>query len=316
MNARKLLGIALALAACAGVPSHAAEPFPDRPIRLVIGSAPGSGPDIISRVLSERLYKSWGQRIVVDVDRERDALAEDLEARRTAFDTVLDPYVPLKVWKAIVRIAIAFLEEGELDDFRWIRQVVTKDERDEQFRAAPPVMCRLYWSSYPGAGVLFDPVEVEFYKRRTETTLGSDGEEGWVPSKTLVLKFGRFVWQVFLFSEKDLNQMDGRTWIFPPYPVGLARNLFEEFGDVEFADYHLCSLDAVEAERRRVEYGWKGEPRLLSSEELRALGYGHLIPPDETAEEGGEGGGAERADPRPQGGNEERRDEPPGIDPV
>jgi len=40
--------------------------YPDKPIRLVIGSAAGSGPDIISRVLAERLYKSWGQRVVVD----------------------------------------------------------------------------------------------------------------------------------------------------------------------------------------------------------------------------------------------------------
>ena len=48
-------------------PIMAAETsYPDRPIRLVIGSAPGSGPDIIARVLSERLYKAWQQRIVVD----------------------------------------------------------------------------------------------------------------------------------------------------------------------------------------------------------------------------------------------------------
>jgi tripartite-type tricarboxylate transporter receptor subunit TctC len=47
--------------------ADAAQPvYPDRPIRLIIGSAPGSGPDIISRVLAERLYKAWGQRIVVD----------------------------------------------------------------------------------------------------------------------------------------------------------------------------------------------------------------------------------------------------------
>ena len=47
--------------------AHAGEAaFPERPIRLIIGSAPGSGPDIISRVVSERLYKTWGQRIVVD----------------------------------------------------------------------------------------------------------------------------------------------------------------------------------------------------------------------------------------------------------
>jgi tripartite-type tricarboxylate transporter receptor subunit TctC len=40
--------------------------FPDKPIRVVIGSAAGSGPDIIARVLAERLYGAWGQRIVVD----------------------------------------------------------------------------------------------------------------------------------------------------------------------------------------------------------------------------------------------------------
>jgi len=42
------------------------NPFPDKPVRLVIGSAPGSGPDIISRVLADRLYGAWGQRVVVD----------------------------------------------------------------------------------------------------------------------------------------------------------------------------------------------------------------------------------------------------------
>jgi tripartite-type tricarboxylate transporter receptor subunit TctC len=46
--------------------AQSASTYPDRPIRFVIGSAPGSGPDIIARVLSERLYKSWQQRIVVD----------------------------------------------------------------------------------------------------------------------------------------------------------------------------------------------------------------------------------------------------------
>src|SRR3981081_179838 len=65
-NSARLAVITLALAAAA-TPAHAAQPaYPDKPIRLIIGSAPGSGPDIISRVLSERLYKSWNQRVVVD----------------------------------------------------------------------------------------------------------------------------------------------------------------------------------------------------------------------------------------------------------
>lgn len=67
MHTRTLIAAAATAAALAVSPSHAADAsFPDKPVRLVIGSAPGSGPDIISRTLAERLYKSWGQRIVVD----------------------------------------------------------------------------------------------------------------------------------------------------------------------------------------------------------------------------------------------------------
>jgi tripartite-type tricarboxylate transporter receptor subunit TctC len=59
------VGTLLALAAVSG--AQAAQPvWPDKPIRLVLGSAAGSGPDIIARVMAERLYGVWNQRIVVD----------------------------------------------------------------------------------------------------------------------------------------------------------------------------------------------------------------------------------------------------------
>ena len=67
MRTVKLLA-AIAIPAVLTAPvAHAAQPaYPEKPIRLVVGSAAGAGVDIISRVLAERLYKAWGQRIVVD----------------------------------------------------------------------------------------------------------------------------------------------------------------------------------------------------------------------------------------------------------
>jgi tripartite-type tricarboxylate transporter receptor subunit TctC len=62
----KVAIVALLALATPVLAAQPASTYPERPIRLVIGSAPGSGPDIIARVLSERLYKSWQQRIVVD----------------------------------------------------------------------------------------------------------------------------------------------------------------------------------------------------------------------------------------------------------
>jgi tripartite-type tricarboxylate transporter receptor subunit TctC len=61
MYGKLLAGLAVAMLATA---VHAA--YPEKPIRLIIGSAPGSGPDIISRLLADHLYGVWGQRIVVD----------------------------------------------------------------------------------------------------------------------------------------------------------------------------------------------------------------------------------------------------------
>lgn len=63
----KLLAAATVVATFALPAAHAAQPaYPDKPIRLIIGSAPGSGPDIISRLVADRLYGVWRQRVVVD----------------------------------------------------------------------------------------------------------------------------------------------------------------------------------------------------------------------------------------------------------
>ena len=68
MRTEKLLLVAIALSALAAAPmAHTAAPvFPDKPIRLIIGSAPGSGPDIMARLIADHLYSVWGQRVVVD----------------------------------------------------------------------------------------------------------------------------------------------------------------------------------------------------------------------------------------------------------
>jgi tripartite-type tricarboxylate transporter receptor subunit TctC len=67
MHTRTILA-ALAVTAALAIPAaHAQQPvFPDKPIRLIIGSAPGSGPDIMARLIADHLYGVWGQRVVVD----------------------------------------------------------------------------------------------------------------------------------------------------------------------------------------------------------------------------------------------------------
>src|SRR4051812_2410622 len=47
--------------------AHAlAQAWPTRPVRLVLSQPPGSSPDILARMLGERLSKQWGQGVVVE----------------------------------------------------------------------------------------------------------------------------------------------------------------------------------------------------------------------------------------------------------
>ncbi len=46
-------------------PADAAS-FPNRPIRVVVPSAPGGGTDIVARLIGQGLTDSWGQTVVVD----------------------------------------------------------------------------------------------------------------------------------------------------------------------------------------------------------------------------------------------------------
>lgn len=67
MQTKLISRAVMALAMWAVPAAHAAQPaFPEKPIRLIIGSAPGSGPDIASRLVGDHLYGVWGQRVVVD----------------------------------------------------------------------------------------------------------------------------------------------------------------------------------------------------------------------------------------------------------
>ncbi|MBL8309520.1 MAG: tripartite tricarboxylate transporter substrate binding protein [Burkholderiales bacterium] len=60
-------GAALALAMAGGAAlAQPASGFPDKPVRIVVTFTTGGAPDLLARVLSEKLSSSWGQPVVVD----------------------------------------------------------------------------------------------------------------------------------------------------------------------------------------------------------------------------------------------------------
>jgi len=64
---RHCLGaLAGAALATAGLPAHAQADYPDRPIRIIVPLPPGSPPDVLARIVGERIQRAWKQPVVVE----------------------------------------------------------------------------------------------------------------------------------------------------------------------------------------------------------------------------------------------------------
>jgi tripartite-type tricarboxylate transporter receptor subunit TctC len=61
-NSTLALTVALLLMACAA----GAQPYPSKPIRLVVPSTPGGSVDTLARTVGPKLAERWGQQVIVD----------------------------------------------------------------------------------------------------------------------------------------------------------------------------------------------------------------------------------------------------------
>ena len=67
MKLRNLLACAVALSVAAVVLTPAvAQDYPNRPVKVIVGYAPGGGTDIFARLIADKLGRVLGQPVLVD----------------------------------------------------------------------------------------------------------------------------------------------------------------------------------------------------------------------------------------------------------
>ena len=62
---RRILAACMLAALACAAGDAVAQSYPSGPVRMISDSAPGSAPDVILRIVAERLSETWGQQVVV-----------------------------------------------------------------------------------------------------------------------------------------------------------------------------------------------------------------------------------------------------------
>ena len=66
METRKLMALTLAVSALLGMANADAQSYPTRPVKLVVGFAPGGTIDVVARVIGDRLGSKLGKPFVIE----------------------------------------------------------------------------------------------------------------------------------------------------------------------------------------------------------------------------------------------------------
>ena len=125
---RRTLGLCLVaagLASAAG--AHAQTSYPNRPVRLIVGFPAGTGPDIVARILAQRLSEGWGNMgVIVDNKPGAGGLIAAGEAARA----MPDGYTLMLAETGQLSIApssYSRLPYDPVKDFAPVSQVVSAD---------------------------------------------------------------------------------------------------------------------------------------------------------------------------------------------
>ncbi|MDE0270792.1 MAG: HNH endonuclease [Gammaproteobacteria bacterium] len=167
----------------------------------------------------------------------------DIEKRQFSLQLKRDPYTPVAVLKALVRVGLILLPNDELANFAETLEWVRNRDHTQPFVSEFPV----FQTFQPGP--MPNDLIVAMLMRRQPPSVD-------VPYAFLVLAYGNEVYQVFLPSPRKDRTIHGQKLSLPAFPTPLGLDL-ERFGRPSTRLIDLCGRDTVTDDVHPISMGFE-----------------------------------------------------------
>src|SRR3954462_13659993 len=101
------IAVAVAAAALSAVTAQA-QSWPSRPVKIIMATAAGSAPDVVARIVTDRLSQIWGQQVLI-INRPGAGGLIALQALAAAERDGHTLYRPSSSWMVVRRVTSAHL---------------------------------------------------------------------------------------------------------------------------------------------------------------------------------------------------------------
>src|SRR2546422_4900241 len=86
MRATRLLFLVLAVGVLAPFPA-AAQGYPSKTVKIVVGTSPGGSPDVFARLIAQKMSESWGSVVIENRIGANGNIAAEIDRKSTRLNS-------------------------------------------------------------------------------------------------------------------------------------------------------------------------------------------------------------------------------------
>ena len=166
----------------------------------------------------------------------------DMERKRIVFELERDPYTPIAVLKAFIRIGLTIMPSCELNNFTELLQWIREPDHTKRFIERLPVITSFMPGPMPKSLI----VSMLLWRKADVTEL---------PYCFLIFSYGNYVFQVWIPSLKQDSGLAGKELDLPALPTPNSSDS-RLYGKARIRSENLCGREKIKGDKFSIELGF------------------------------------------------------------